>query len=87
VNASGEAFVLVHSDNDRTEVLSLSPDGTSVSVAVASILNGGQVEDVEILTLSPDGRFSLFGYNGKWIDAVRILQTAANNGEEPQSED
>jgi hypothetical protein len=74
VNASGEVFVLVHGENDKTEVLSVSPDGTSVSVAVASTLDGGPVEDVEILTLSPDGRFSLLGYNGKWIDAERQLR-------------
>ncbi len=86
VNAAGEVFVLAHRDHDRTEVLSVSSDGTSVSIAVASTLDGGPVEDAEILTLSPGGRFSLLDYNCGWIDAKRIFQTAAGNGEESQSE-
>jgi len=74
VNASGEAFVIVQGDNDRTEVLSVSPDGTSVSVAVASTLDGGPIEDGSILVLSPHGRFSVLDYNGGWIDAERRLR-------------
>lgn len=75
VNASGEAFVLSHGDHDRIEVLSVSPDGTTVSVAVASTLDGGPVEDGEILALSPEGRFSLLGYCGKWTDAENRLSS------------
>ncbi len=73
VNAAGEVFLLAHGDNDRTEVLSVSPDGTSVSVAVASTLDGGPVEDEGIVVLSPEGRFSLLGYSGKWTEAENRL--------------
>jgi hypothetical protein len=67
VNAAGEVFVLAHRDHDRTEVLSVSPDGLNVTVAVASTLDGGPLDDSGLVTLSPAGRFNLLGYGGKWI--------------------
>ncbi len=68
VNEQGEAFILAHRENDRIEILKVSPDGTNVSVAVKSKVDGGPLEHDGLLTLSPGGGFSLLGYSGKWAD-------------------
>lgn len=68
VNEQGEAFIVGHREDDRIEVLKVSPDGANVTVAVKSKVDGGPLEHDGILTLSPGGGFSLLGYSGNWID-------------------
>ncbi len=76
MNADGEAFIMAHRENDRVEILSVSQDGTDVSVAEASAKDGGPIEENGVLTLSPDGGFSILGYNGKWFDVESRLPTS-----------
>ena len=67
-NERGEAFILAHRENDRIEILKVSPDGAEVTVAVKSTVDGGPLEHTGILTLSPGGGFSILGYSGRWTD-------------------
>ncbi|MEN8208666.1 MAG: hypothetical protein ABFR50_05370, partial [Candidatus Fermentibacteria bacterium] len=68
VNEQGEAFVVGCREEDRVEILKVSPDGSNVTAAVKSIVDGGPLEYDGVLTLSPDGGFSLLGYSDRWID-------------------
>jgi hypothetical protein len=68
VNDLGEAFVVGHREDDRIEILRVSPDGTSTTVAVKSRTDGGPLEKDGLLTLSPGGGFNLIGYGGYWMD-------------------
>lgn len=68
VNEQGEAFAVGHREDDRIEILKVFPDRTDVSVAVKSKVDGGPLEHDGVLTLSPNGGFSLLGYSGKWLD-------------------
>jgi hypothetical protein len=66
LNDKGEAFVVSHREDDRIEILRISPDGTEITAAVKSRVDGGPLEDAGQLTLSPDGVFNLIGYDGYW---------------------
>jgi len=68
VNGQGEAFVVGRREEDRIEILKVSPDGTSTTVAVESKTDGGPLEKDGLLTLSPGGGFNLIGYSGYWMD-------------------
>ncbi len=68
MNCQGEAFVVGHREEDRIDILKVSPDGTSTTVAVESRTDGGPLEKDGLLTLSPGGGFNLIGYSGYWMD-------------------
>jgi hypothetical protein len=67
-DGEGRAFVVANQDNDRTEILMVSPDGLSIETVVRSEKDGGQLERNGLLTVSPGGELSLIGYGGYWAD-------------------
>ncbi|MBN2607872.1 MAG: hypothetical protein JXA64_02065 [Candidatus Fermentibacteraceae bacterium] len=71
VNDRGEAFVVANQDSDRVEILSVSPDGMEIRTEARSAKDGGTLERNGVLTISPDGTFSLIGYSGYWTDMKR----------------
>ena len=67
VNSRGEAFAVARQDNDIIHILKVSPDGETVSINAKKNNKDRQIEKNEVLTISPDGKLSLMGYNGYWI--------------------
>lgn len=70
-NREGETFIVANREGERVEILSVSPDGTGIRTEATSSVDGGPLERNGILTLSPDGSFSLLGFSGYWADMER----------------
>jgi len=64
---SGNVFIIVDTEDDEHRILKISADGSCIDFCSASVEDGDDRNDADVLVLSTDGTLHALGYGGCWM--------------------
>jgi len=64
---SGNVFIIAQTEDDEHLILKVSADGSRIDSCSASVEDGNDQSDADVLVLSTDGTLHALGYDGCWM--------------------